>query len=146
MPTFDYTFTVDAPLSAVADFHSRTDILKRLTPPPLFVQVHEFGEMRDGMVAKFTMWFGPVPVRWRAEHVDVNDHGFTDIQRQGPLATWRHRHQFSAESSGKTRIHEHIEYTHPGGVRGIFTRLFFGKPGLYALFTYRKLITRWSLR
>ena len=146
MPTFNYSFTVNAPLAAVAAFHSRTDILKRLTPPPLFVQIHDFGEMREGMVAEFTMWFGPMPVRWQAEHVNVSEQGFTDIQRQGPLATWEHTHRFSAETPHITRIHEHIEYAHPTGWRGILTRLFFGKLGLYGLFQYRKLITRWSLR
>ena len=146
MPTFNYTFTVNAPLQAVADFHSQTGILKRLTPPPLFVQVHDFGEMKEGMIAEFTMWFGPVPVRWKAEHVDVSPNGFTDVQRVGPLATWAHTHSFSAETPATTRVNEHIEYTHPTGVKGILTRLFFGKPGLVGLFIYRKMITRWSLR
>ena len=146
MATFEYDFSVPAPLSAVARFHSRTDILKKLTPPPMFVQIHEFGEMREGMVAKFTMWFGPVPVLWHAEHINVSENGFTDVQRKGPLATWQHTHSFSAESPTRTRIDEKIEYTHPNGWRGILTRLFFGKPGLIALFIYRQLITRWSLR
>ena len=52
----------------------------------------------------------------------------------------------SAETPTTTRVNEHIEYTHPGGVKGILTRLFFGKPGLVGLFIYRKMITRWSLR
>lgn len=146
MQIFETSFTVNAPVEAVREFHSRTNILKRLTPPPLFVQVHDFGEMGEGMIADFTMWFGPVPVRWRAEHINVSESGFTDVQRQGPLQTWAHTHTFSAESPSTTRIHEHIEYTHPAGWRGLLTRLMFGKPGLIALFQYRKLITRWSLR
>lgn len=146
MPTFKTSFTVNAPLDAVVAFHSRTDILKQLTPPPLFVQIHDFGEMREGMIAEFTMWFGPVPVRWKAEHVNVGPTGFTDVQRVGPLKTWAHTHRFSAESPTVTRIHEHIEYTHPSGWRGILTRLLFGKPGLIGLFQYRKMYTRWALR
>ena len=146
MQIFQTSFTVDAPLEAVREFHGETGILKRLTPPPLFVQIHDFGEMQEGMVADFTMWFGPVPVRWKAEHVNVSDAGFTDVQRVGPLATWAHTHTFSAETPTTTRIHEHIEYTHPDGWRGLLTRAFFGKPGLVGLFQYRKLITRWSLR
>lgn len=146
MPTFDYHFTVDAPLAAVHAFHGRTDVLKRLTPPPLFVQIHRFGAMEDGMLAEFTMWFGPVPVRWHARHVDVDATGFTDVQERGPLASWRHSHRFEALGPNQTRVHEHVTYTHPTGWRGVLTRLFFGRPGLQGLFFYRKLVTRWSLR
>ena len=32
MPVFDYSFTVDAPLEAVRDFHHDTSALKKLTP------------------------------------------------------------------------------------------------------------------
>ena len=146
MPTFKTSFTVNAPVEAVSQFHSRTDILKRLTPPPLFVQIHDFGEMREGMVADFTMWFGPVPVRWQAEHINVSETSFTDVQRVGPLETWAHTHTFSAETPTTTCVHEHIEYTHPAGWRGLLTRAMFGHLGLVGLFQYRKLITRWSLR
>ena len=146
MPQFDYTFTVDAPLAAVSQFHSRTDILRKLTPPPIFVQIHDFGEMAEGMMADFTMWFGPFPVRWNAEHVNVSEYGFSDIQRRGLMAKWEHTHRFTALTADETQIHEHIEYAYPTGWRGLVARLLFNKPGLYALFTYRKLITRWSLR
>ncbi len=146
MPTFDYAFVVDAPLAAVSAFHQSTDILKRLTPPPMFAQIHDFGEMREGMVARFTLWLGPIPLRWQARHVDVGPNGFTDVQERGPLAAWRHTHHFSAESPTRTRIHEHIEYTHRPGLPGLFTRLIFGRIGLHALFTYRQLVTRRTLR
>lgn len=141
MPTFKNTFTVNAPLQAVADFHSRTDILKKLTPPPLFVQIHDFGEMKEGMVAEFTMWFGPVPVRWIAKHVDVSEHGFSDIQQQGPLKTWAHTHRFVEDAPNVTTVHDSIEYTHPDGWQGVLTRLMFGKPNLKLLFLYRKMVT-----
>lgn len=146
MPHFDYVFTVDAPLSAVADFHHSTDILKRLTPPPMFVQIHEFGAMREGMVARFTLWLGPIPLRWRARHENVGPNGFTDVQEEGPLATWRHTHTFSAESPTRSRVHEHIDYTHRPGLPGLFTRLLFSQAGLTGLFTYRRLVTQRALR
>lgn len=146
MATFHYTFTVDAPLTAVADFHSRTDILRKLTPPPIIVQVHDFGEMAEGMMADFTLWFGPYPVRWLAEHIDVSPNGFTDVQREGLMAEWSHTHSFQPISADKTAVHEHIVYAYPTGWRGLIARLLFNKPALYGLFTYRKLVTRWSLR
>ncbi len=143
MTIFRNKFTVNAPLKAVADFHSRTDVLKKLTPPPLFVQIHDFGEMKEGMIADFTMWFGPVPIRWVAKHIDVNEYGFSDVQQQGPLETWGHTHRFSADSPTVTTVHDSIEYTHPAGWRGILTRLMFGKANLKLLFFYRMLVTRY---
>ena len=39
MPTFDYEFTVNAPQSAVADFHYSSNV-KTLTPFPIISQLH----------------------------------------------------------------------------------------------------------
>jgi ligand-binding SRPBCC domain-containing protein len=146
MPSFDYTFTVRAPLSAVAEFHRNTRALKRLTPPPVFVRLHRVEPPGEGSVSEFTMWFGPFPTRWVAVHSDVDPlHGFTDTQTEGPLKRWVHTHRFTGESDGLTRIHEHIEYQHHGGLRGLFTRLLFSPPALWGLFTYRRFVTRVSL-
>lgn len=146
MQTFDYTFTVNAPVTAVSDFHHDTSVLKTLTPPPIFAQIHRFEPLGEGSTAEFTLWFGPIPVRWQAVHSDVSQHGFTDTQVSGPLQSWQHTHRFTAVSATITKIHEHIEYAHHDGVRGLFTRLLFAKPALFMLFTARKLITRWHLR
>jgi ligand-binding SRPBCC domain-containing protein len=146
MPAFDYTFTVNAPLTAVADFHRDTRILKKLTPPPVFVQIHRAEPLAEASVAEFTMWFGPLPLRWQAVHTDVGPHGFTDTQTEGPLRYWQHTHRFTAASPTVTQIHEQIEYDYDDGLWGLFTRLLFNKPGLYALFTARKWLTRWYLK
>ena len=146
MPTFDYTFTVNAPLTAVSAFHHDTSVLKTLTPPPIFAQVHHFDPLGEGAIADFTLWFGPLPVRWQAVHSDVSMNGFTDTQQSGPLKSWQHTHRFTAVSPHTTQIHEHIEYEHDTGWRGILSRLLFAKPGLYMLFTARKLITRYHLK
>lgn len=145
MPTFDYKFTVNAPLQAVSNFHHDSSVLKTLTPPPIFAQIHHFDPMADGAIANFTLWFGPIPIRWQAIHSNVSINGFTDTQQKGPLKSWQHTHKFTAVSPTTTEIHEHIDYEHPDGIRGILTRLAFGKPGLYGLFTARKLITRYHL-
>jgi ligand-binding SRPBCC domain-containing protein len=146
MPIFDYTFTVAAPLTAVSAFHHDTRVLKRLTPPPLIIQVHKFEPMAEGSIGQFTLWAGPIPLHWTAVHSDVSPHGFTDTQKQGPLKFWQHTHHFTAVSTTTTRIHEHIEYTYPSGLRGLFTRLLFNNLGLTFLFTARKWITRRALK
>ncbi len=142
MPQFNYEFTVAAPVAAVAAFHGSTDVLKKLSPPPMFVQIHSFGEMEEGMIADFTLWLGPIPLRWQAEHSNVSQNGFTDTQIKGPLRSWQHTHSFVAEGPQQTRVREQIDYTHPSGLKGIFTRLLFGKPGLLFLFSYRKRVTQ----
>ena len=146
MPRFSHTFTVGAPLNAVVALHHDTRILKRLTPPPLFIQLHRFEPLADGAEAEFTMWFGPLPVRWVAVHSEVGPEGFVDRQVRGPLARWRHRHHFAAVDAENTRVTDTVDYLHRSGWRGRLTGLFFNKPGLALLFTFRKWATRWYLR
>lgn len=139
---FEYRFRVPASLAAVRAFHGSTSVLRELTPPPMVAQIHEFGALEDGMVARFTLWFGPIPIRWTARHEGVSEHGFTDVQIAGPMATWRHTHHFRALSDIETEVNEHIEYAHPPGLRGLGTRLLFARTGLRALFAYRAFVTR----
>ena len=145
MPNFTYRFHVNAPVTAVSAFHHDTSVLKTLTPPPIFAQIHRFDPLGDGAVAEFTLWFGPLPVRWQAIHSEVSERGFTDTQVSGPLQSWQHRHRFIPVSEERTRIEERIEYSHHDGRRGLLSRLLFAKPGLYLLFTARQMITRWHL-
>lgn len=146
MPTFDFRFTVKATLEAVADFHHDTSALKRLTPPPTIVQLHDIEPLGEGSISRFTLWVGPLPLRWTAVHRDVSERGFTDVQTEGPAQKWEHTHTFTAIASETTEISEHIEYEHHGGFWGIVTRILFARPNLYLMFTYRKLATRWYLR
>lgn len=146
MPRFDFAFTVHAPLTAVAMFHQDTRALKRLTPPPVIVQIHRVEPLAEGSVSEFTMWFGPLPIRWVAVHQNVDPlHGFTDVQRSGPLKYWAHTHTFVPVSDTITRITEKIEFEHHAGWRGLRSRALFPAPALTALFTYRKLVTRRAL-
>ncbi len=145
MPVFEFRFTVKAPIGEVARFHGATDALRRLTPPPMVVRIHRFGAMAEGMEAEFTLWLGPLPIRWLAVHQDVSERGFTDVQQKGPAAFWKHTHRFTPLSDRLTEIHEHIEYRHKPGWRGLLSRLLFPKPGLRLLFTYRKWATRRAL-
>ena len=101
--------------------------------------------MAEGSISEFTLWLGPIPIHWRAVHSQVSKSGFTDTQEKGPMAFWAHKHRFEALSETKTRIHEQVEYTHPAGLRGLYTRLLFGKLGLLFLFNYRKFATKRTL-
>jgi ligand-binding SRPBCC domain-containing protein len=142
MPVFDYAFIVDAPLEAVRDFHRDTSALKILTPPPTIVRIHDVEPLAEGSVSRFTLWVGPLPLRWKAVHRGVTDRGFTDVQASGPAAKWEHTHSFVPLSDGRTEIREHIEYEHNRGPWGLVTRLLFSWPNLQMMFAYRAWITR----
>ena len=48
-------------------FHEHPRAFARLTPPPIFVQMHRnaLKSLTEGEV-EFTLWFGPIPARWIA--------------------------------------------------------------------------------
>lgn len=142
MAEFRHSFTVDAPLAAVRAFHHDTSVLRRLTPLPIIARVHAFEPLAEGSRADFTLWFGPLPLRWQAIHSNVGPDGFTDTQVSGPLRSWRHTHRFTELGPNKTRVDDHIIFEHHPGPRGLLTRLLFARPGLLYLFTARKLLTR----
>lgn len=146
MPTFNYRFTVPASLEAVREFHRDTSALKRLTPPPTIVQLRDIEPLGEGSVSRFTLWVGPLPLKWTATHRDVSDRGFTDVQTSGPAQRWEHTHTFTPLTPESTEISEHVEYEHRSGLWGLVTRILFARPNLYLMFSYRKLATRWYLR
>ncbi|MEZ6061667.1 MAG: hypothetical protein R3C19_15070 [Planctomycetaceae bacterium] len=146
MQHFDYRFTVDAPVDAVASFHFQPDAFRKLTPPLTIVKMHRAEPPSDGSVTEFTMWIGPFPIYWKAVHSSVSPSGFTDTQDAGPMKFWRHTHRFAAITPATTEVHEHIEYQHHDGWMGLRSRLLFSRPALRALFAIRKFRTRRALR
>jgi ligand-binding SRPBCC domain-containing protein len=146
MAHFFYRFTVPAPAAAVRAFHHDPGVLPRLSPPPIFVRLHRFEPLAEGSIADLTMWFGPIPVGWRAVHSDVGPNGFTDEQVSGPLRLWRHSHRFLPAGARRTRVEEEISYEHRPGWRGWLTRLAFNRATLTLLFTYRRAVTRRALQ
>ncbi|MEZ6042065.1 MAG: hypothetical protein R3C20_16300 [Planctomycetaceae bacterium] len=146
MPVFDYRFFVNAPVAEVAAFHFEPGILKTLTPPLMVMQIHSSEPIDEGSVARFTMWMGPIPVPWTAIHSNVSSAGFTDTQQSGPMKSWVHTHRFRAIADDVTEVHEHIEYEHFRGFRGLWSRLLFNAAGLKLLFMIRRQITRSQIR
>lgn len=144
MPTFDYSFEVAAPVDKVVTFHHDTRVLQRLTPG--YVRLRRRDPLADGAIAEFTVWLGPIPIRWRALHRDVGPNGFTDIQDEGPMKSWVHTHRFEPIGASTTRVTEHIEYEYGGGWDGVRGRLFFGPLALRALFAFRAWRTQRAFR
>jgi len=137
---YTHRFTVNAPLSAVAAFHHDSRALRQLTPPPMWAQFHQVDPLGEGSVADFTMWMGPLPVRWTAVHSEVSPTGFTDTQQQGPFKSWQHRHTFRKLNPWSTEVIDEIE-SEPGNLISRFMGL-----TLPILFAYRGWRTRHALR
>ena len=142
MRKFEHQFEVAAPINRVVEFHWDARALRRLTPPPVFVQYHMVQPLKEGSVADFTMWLGPIPVRWIAVHRDVDlEKGFTDSMMKGPFEAWVHQHRFEALGPHRTRIIDSVQAmpgAHP--FWGLISKLMWNN--LRILFAYRGWRTR----
>ena len=139
---YQHRFRVRAPLEAVADFHRLSKSMAAITPPPILVRVHRAPEIqREGDEMDFTLWVGPLPVRWVARIESVSPTGFTDHQRRGPFKRWTHRHSFVAIDGHITDVLDEVMVqlrAHPlWGLVGLGMWL-----GLPALFAYRAWKTK----
>ena len=143
MPVFVDRFHVNASVKAVASFHGSTRALRLLTPPPVIVQFHHVEPLAEGSRSEFTLWFGPLPIRWLAVHSACDRaSGFTDSQERGPMAAWRHRHTWQALPDGTTEMNEEVTYAHRPGLTGLLTRILFAPPMLALMFAYRRFAIR----
>ncbi len=107
---FRHTFRVNAKQDAVDSFHQDPQILRSITPFPIMIQFHHVEPIIEGSSVDFTLWFGPIPVRWVAEHSRVGlDNGFVDEQIRGPFKRWVHQHVFEPISAQTTEVIDEIE-------------------------------------
>ena len=139
---FQRSFEVAASLDIVSDFHHHAEGLEAITPPFVPMKMDEVPPvLKDGSEMRFTLWFGPLPVRWHARLEDVRKEGFVDLQVSGPFRSWRHEHRFETIDATHTRVVDTIEASlrkHPlWAVVGLKMWL-----GLPALFAYRRWKTR----
>ena len=107
---YRHSFRVQARQASVARFHTQASSLGAITPPMMPTSLHYAPEqMADGDEMAFTVWLGPVPVRWVARVEDVTISGFADQQVAGPFDAWTHRHTFVQENEGATSVVDEIE-------------------------------------
>ena len=139
---YKHRFKVNVPLAEVADFHSRSASMGDITPPPAVVKVHQApARLGDGDEMAFTVWLGPLPVRWKARIEDVSATGFVDRQLEGPFRSWIHRHAFKPVDDQTTEVVDEIEFklakSPVRGIMGLGMTL-----SLPFLFAYRGWKTR----
>ena len=141
--TFTKTSVIKTTLSEMQRFHSDPQALSTLTPPPIVMQLQrdDRRSMTEGEI-EFTLWFGPLPIRWTARHAaGPTAHSFADQQIKGPLAYWRHEHIFAEVPDG-VELTDRITFAHHPPPRGLLTRLLFDGLPLRMLFRYRHWRTR----
>jgi ligand-binding SRPBCC domain-containing protein len=108
-------------------------MIVRLSSPPEV--------LRSGAEMAFTLWLGPLPLRWVARIESASAAGFTDRQLRGPFHAWTHRHSYRTVAGDVTEVRDEVEASlrrHPlWGPVGFLMWL-----GLPLLFTYRGWRTR----
>lgn len=113
-----------------------------ITPPPLIAAIHRAPQtLGSGDEMAFTLWAGPLPLRWVARIEDASQVGFTDRQVSGPFAAWQHRHSFVRVADGETDVVDEVTAElkrHP--VWGLIGGLMW--LGMPLLFAYRGWRTR----
>lgn len=107
---YQHSFIVNAPVAKVAHFHQKMDSFKALNPPPIIVRLHQaVDHPQSGDQMDFTLWLGPLPVRWIAEFSQVSQRGFTDRQIRGPFKRWVHQHRFIELDPRTTEVEDTVE-------------------------------------
>lgn len=139
---FEHRFRVRAAADEVAAFHSDSASMAAITPPPIIVRVHAAPErLASGDQMDFTLWAGPIPIRWVACIEDASPRGFTDRQLSGPFETWVHRHDFERVNDLTTDVVDRVEATYKKHLWwGLFGRLMWA--GMPLLFAFRARRTR----
>lgn len=107
---YRHKFMVKAPAVVVREFHARSSSMGSITPPPVLVRVHQAPvRLLAGDQMDFTLWLGPLPIRWLACIEEVTAGGFVDRQVQGPFRRWIHRHAFVQSGDRQTEVQDEVE-------------------------------------
>lgn len=142
----DLRSAMPAPRRALFDFHASPGAFERLAPPWESIRVVErTGSIRDGDRLVMRLKKGPLSLPWEARHFGfVEGERFVDEQTRGPFASWVHTHSFEAHPSGdgaRSVLHDHIEYSLPGGSLGNAIGDTLARRQLLRMFAFRHLRT-----
>jgi ligand-binding SRPBCC domain-containing protein len=109
---YTHRFTVPAPQPDVAAFHRKSDSLVAITPPLMPMRIQRApSQLNAGDEIAFTLWMGPIPVRWRVHIEQMHSDSFTDRMIEGPFQSWRHRHTFRALDDNTTEVLDEIDFS-----------------------------------
>jgi ligand-binding SRPBCC domain-containing protein len=81
-----------------------------ITPPIIPVRMEQTPpHLAPGSEMAFTMWLGPLPVKWRAYISQLTSTGFTDHQIAGPFRYWVHWHTFVDVNEQETEVIDEVQ-------------------------------------
>ncbi len=128
----------------VFEFHEQANVLSLLLPPwesARVIQPARISEVGTQAIIE-TKVFGPVTVRWVAEHTLYEPpHVFEDVQIKGPFRSWQHRHVVEPHFNGAI-LRDEIDYEPPFGFLGRALAPMLVQQRLEKLFNYRHEVTR----
>lgn len=129
-------------------WHQRIGAFERLCPPWQRLEVIEPAPSLDnGTRLIFRMFQGPVPLRWVAEHRDVDPpHQFRDIMAEGPFASWSHRHAFRPDpDTDGSILSDELEFSLPLAAASETVAGWKLRQDLERVFAYRHRLTQGDL-
>ena len=148
----EYVKRVELPVSCEEAFawHMRPGAFARLAPGWSGVELESFPQrLTEGSTAVIIL---PAPLpqalrpRWKALHTRVEPpHIFTDFQKQGPFAFWRHDHVFTKQSDNECYLEDRIAFALPLGLERIGPIGDLVMMNLDKLFEHRHKVTKEDL-
>ena len=138
MPTWKKVSDFHYSASHLFSWHARNGAFVRLTPPWERIKIisweggeatqhlppiEQYGDISKGTQVKLQMKVGPFPLQFHAEHTDLQiNSSFTDVQRKGPFAEWKHIHRFVPVTEQSSQMDDDIFFRMPLGFGNWFTR------------------------
>ncbi|SDK28101.1 SRPBCC family protein [Natronorubrum texcoconense] len=161
MPTYDRQSTIDAPLEAVWQFHSRIEGLEALTPDWMGLRVESMigpdgdsdpAVLEAGTEISLSMRpFGIGPRQYVTSLITEREREdgvayFRDEMIGGPFDRWLHTHTFFADGE-ETILRDRVEYELPYGGEPTIGRLVgavtpFSQVGFEGMFRTRHRLTK----
>ena len=125
------------------EFLSDPRNLQRITPKNMEFEIISGDEkkMFPGQIIQYKIRLAPgIRISWVTEITHVNDlNYFVDEQRFGPYKFWHHKHYINPTDDG-VELEDSIDYIVPGGPFRRWIHVFFVKPKLMEIFSFRRKI------
>jgi uncharacterized protein (TIGR01777 family) len=145
MPQFIASTDLPVKADTAFSYHDRPGALDRLLPPWQNLKIIQRScgiHVGERVLMKIGTPIG-ISVSWLAEHTVYDPPKlFVDQTVKGPVAFWRHEHQFSPGNAGHCRLTDSIEYRLPMGWLGQALGGAYFKSELQRMFRYRHQVTR----
>ncbi len=137
---------IEAPVKDVWQFFSDPYNLDKISPGYMnfkIVNCPKADDIYDGMQIEYRVSpLMKIPLKWVTLIKEVQPMKcFTDIQLNGPYASWEHTHTFRETDAG-TVMYDAVRYALPFGPLGTLAHRLFVKRQLADIFHYRETVIR----